>query len=251
MENNNINTINTKKYLLPGKDMKVYEKDIMSTNGILAPCSVEFQGSDLIEKVYFDTVDRFFFSKGLLIYSVKHRSSNLNTIIVRQEGEDKRIPFIGYMPKTLTTKVSKKDFFSAHFDFIIDAIGKIMPAGLNVNVPSYINTIIPVFVVIKKARKFRIIYNNGLKMVLSFESVEYINNANKNRHRLNQLEVALENNANMDEFEKFIKKLILQVPTILPMKDSDILNGLDYTSMTTPSKTPIKGANKDNNKASK
>lgn len=240
----NINTINTKKFLLPGKNPKIYAKDILSRDGLIAPCAVDDQGPDIIEKIYFDTVDRFFFSQGLLIYLIKNRTSNLNTIIVRYEGEDKRIAFISDMPKVLTTKVGKKDYFSAHFDFIIDAISKIMPAGLNVNVPAYINTIIPVFVVIKKARKYRIVYNCGLKMILSFESVEYINNANKNRYKLNQLEVALEHNANMEQFSAFVKKLILQVPTIIPMKDSDILNGLDYTSKSSPTKEELKKTSK-------
>ena len=63
-------------------------------------------------------------------------------------------------------------------------------------------------------------------------ALAYINNANRNRHSLIQLEIKLENEEKFDLFEKFIKRLVLQVPTIIPMKHIDILNGLDYTSMT-------------------
>lgn len=244
MENNK--DFKTKKFLLPEKSTKNFERDILNKDGILAPYGVEHLGEDIIEKVYFDTVDRFFFSKGIIINLVKSRASKLNKIVVRFEGEDKRIPFVSYMPTNLSKEIDKKDFFSSHFEFIINSIKDIMPAGLNVDVTSYVNSIIPVFVVIKKANRYRIINNNGLKMQFSFENVEYINNANRNKHKLLQFEMRLESVDKEELFEKFIKRLILQVPTIIPMKDSDLLNGLDYTSITNESKNKNEKNNKKN-----
>ena len=222
----------SKKYLLPGKTYKNYMKEVLTREGILAPYSIEYNGADVIEKVYFDTVDRFFFNNGILIYLIKNKNSKMAKIIVRYEGEDKRIPFISEMPTILAKEISKKDFFSAHFDFMVEALMAIMPAGLGVDLPTYINTIIPVFVVVKKAQQYRIVHNSGLKMTFSFEEVDYMNNANRNKQVINQLEIILESTEKEESFEKFIKRLILQVPTILPMKHSDILNGLDYTSKT-------------------
>ncbi len=246
MENNK--DFKTKKFLLPEKSTKNFERDILNPEGVLAPYGVEHLGIDLIEKVYFDTVDRFFFSNGVIINLVKSKSSKLNKIVVRFEGEDKRIPFVSYMPTSLSKEIEKKDFFSAHFDFIVNAIKDIMPAGLSVDIASYVNTIIPVFVVIKNANKYRIINNNGLKMQFSFEHVEYINNATRNKHKLLQFEIRLESGDKEELFEKFIKRLVLQVPTIIPMKDSDLLNGLDYTSITNNTKEE---ANKNNKKTPK
>ena len=226
------NIFKTRKYLLPGKSAKQYIIDIFDKEGMLQTYDIDNIGPDYIEKIYFDTVDRFFFANGIIINLDKSKVGKMNTITVRYEGEDKRIQFISDMPKTLKKDIEKKDYFSAHFDFIADSIKAIMPAGLGVNIPSYVNSIIPVFVVVKKATRYRVINNNGLKVTFSFENLEYINNANRNRHSLIQLEIKLENEEKFDLFEKFIKRLVLQVPTIIPMKHSDILNGLDYTSMT-------------------
>lgn len=230
----------TRKYLLPGKSAKQYIKDIFDPEGMLQTYDIDNIGPDYIEKIYFDTVDRFFFANGIIINLDKSRVGKMNTITVRYEGEDKRIPFISDMPKTLKKDIEKKDFFSAHFNFIADSIKAIMPAGLGVNIPSYVNSIIPVFVVVKKATRYRVINNNGLKVTFSFEDAEYINNANRNKHKLIQLEIKLENEEKIELYEKFIKRLVLQVPTIIPMKHSDILNGLDYTSMSDVKKSDVK-----------
>lgn len=250
MQNDKIETkandqiVTTKKYLLPGKSMKPYIMDIFNKEGMLASYGIDNIGPDYIEKIYFDTVDRFFFGKGLLITLTKSKVSKVNKIEVRYEGEDKRVPFVSDMPKSLTLEINKKDFFSAHFDFIIDSLLAIMPAGLGVNIPNYVNSIIPVFVVVKKATRYRVINNNGLKVVFSFEDTEFLNNANRNKHKHFQLEIKLENREKHELFEKFIKRLILQVPTIIPMKHSDILNGLDYTSMTDEKKPSAKSGEK-------
>ena len=63
-----------------------------------------------------------------------------------------------------------------------------------------------------------------------------------------QFEIRLESGDKEELFEKFIKRLVLQVPTIIPMKDSDLLNGLDYTSITNNTKEE---ANKNNKKTPK
>lgn len=241
----------TRKYLLPGKSMKPYMMDILNKEGMLATYGVEYEGPDYIEKIYFDTHDRFFFNNGLLITLTKSRVAKMHVIEVRQEGEDKRIPFISDMPKNKILEIEKKDFFSAHFDFIIDSLLAIRPAGLGVNIPGYVNSIIPVFMAVKKASRYRVINNNGMKAVFSFEEVEFINNANRNKHKQYQLEIKLEDIAKHDLFEKFIKRLVLQVPTIIPIKHSDILNGLDYTSMTDTKKSDLKKEEKKEEKAPK
>ena len=230
----------TRKYLLPGKSMKPYMEEVLSKEGILAPYGVSNEGPDYIEKIYFDTRDRFFFNNGLLITMTKSRVAKMHVIEVRQEGEDKRIHFISDMPKNRMLEIEKKDYFSAHFDFITDSLLQIRPSGLGVNIPSYVNSIIPVFMAVKKATRYRIINNNGMKAMLSFEEVEFINNANRNKHKQFQLEIKLEDIEKHDLFEKFIKRLVLQVPTIIPIKHSDILNGLDYTSMEDVKKGDIK-----------
>lgn len=238
-----IKDFRSRKFLLPAKNYKIFEKDILNREGVLAPYGIEFNGNNLIEKVFFDTVDRFFFANGIMINLVKDRNSSVNKIIVRYQGETKRIQFVSDLPTLLSKEINKKDFFSAHFDFITDAIKQIMPAGLGVDIASYVSSIIPVFVVIKKSKRYRVINNNGLKMVFSFEDVEYINNANRNRAKLLQFEIKLEDESKEELFDKFVKRLILQVPTIIQMKDSDLLNGLDYTSKTDEkpkTKAPIK-----------
>lgn len=231
----------TKKFLLSNSAVKIYEKDVLNKDGILSTFYVDFMGEDVVEKIYFDTVDRFFFSNGIIINIVKSKMNDFNRIIVRFEGEDKRIPFISYMPKNLVLDIDKKDFFSAHFDFITESINAIMPAGLSVDVASYVSTIIPVFVVTKKCKKYRIVNNSSLKVQLSFEAVDYVNNATRNSHRLSQLELRLEDNDKEELFEEFVKRLVLQVPTIIQMKNSDLLNGLDYTSITQEKKDATDG----------
>ena len=241
----------TRKYLLPGKSMKPYMADILTKEGILGPYSVEYEGPDYIEKIYFDTRDRFFFNNGLLITMTKSKAAKMHVLEVRQEGEDKRIHFISEMPKNRILEIEKKDYFSAHFDFISESLLAIRPSGLGVNIPSYVNSIIPVFMAVKKASRYRIINNNGMKAVLSFEEVEFINNANRNKHKQYQLEIKLEDIAKHDLFETFIKRLILQVPTIIPIKHSDILNGLDYTSMEDTKKSDLKKLEKKDDKTPK
>lgn len=212
-----------------------YKKDMKSVfnfSGVLKTFDVSSPRTDTVNKVYYDTPNKFFRKNGINISLNEYSSRNYCDIIVRYDSNEKRIKFISDLPDTFIKKIRKKESLKVHYDYMATAILELVPKGLNVDVFETIKNIKPVLIVTKKRERFRVINNDGLKMVLSFEKCLYKSGKNSSKIKLDMLEIRLESsNKTKEMFETFIKKLQLQQSMFIKQKHSDLFVGDDYLDL--------------------
>ncbi len=156
------------------------DKSAIIKSNLLSTFSVGALGSSNIEKIYFDTDDFFFAEKGINIYTTLDKSSK--ELIIRYDSEQvTRIEFLKNTPNFFKLKIGKDDGIEKYYNEITDAIYKVYPTGLNVNIEEYLRQSKPQIKIMKKRDSYRVVNNKGLKMTLSFDICEYFKLGTKSK----------------------------------------------------------------------
>ena len=187
------------------------------------------ENTDII-KIYYDTDDMFFHASGINICETINKKSKEKEITVRYDSSVERITYLKFLPDTYLLKVKKNEPISKHFQFIESAILQLITNGLQVNVIDVLKTTKPLIKVTKKREHFKYNFPNKLDLHFNFDRCVYTSSKAKEKYKVDILEVMAENKP--DEFtevyDAFIKDLILDLPTMVKTKHSDLFIGLDY-----------------------
>lgn len=215
-----------KKFLL--NDYKLNIKSILSKNGFLKTYSISSALKDVVTKEYYDTKDRFFKSSGINISINRYKSRNFADLVIRYDSPVKRIAFLSDIPDTFIKKIGKAEKVSSYFPYISTAIMELVPKGLNIDVFEFTRTISKILEVQKKRERVRVINNNGLKVIFSFEKDLYINSKN-NKVKLDLLELRMENTVKDSKlFDNMVHELKLQEYKLIELNKSDLFIGEEY-----------------------
>ena len=216
------------KYLLT--NLKIDIKSTLRADGILRTYGISAPRFDTVKKFYFDTPDMFFRKNGINISLNEYSTKGYSDIIVRYDSTQERIAFISNLPDTFIKKIRKTDKIDKHYDYMATAILELVPKGLHADIFEVIKLIRPILQVTKKRQRYRIINNNGLKMVFSFEKNLYKSLTHKQSIKLQTLEVRLESPQIKTEqlFAEFLHKLHLQEAMFIKLEKSDLFIGQEY-----------------------
>lgn len=218
------------KFLL--HNLKKDKKSALRFNGVLKTFDLSAARKDKVTKIYYDTPDLFFRKNGINIGKNVYSSKGHCDLVVRYDSSVSRIAFLSNLPDTFIKKISKNDHLSKHYNYIATAILELIPKGLNADAFDVIRTVKPILTVTKKRERYRVINNDGLKMVFSFEKNIYKSMSKGTRQKLNVLEIRLESpNKTKDDFFAFIRKLHLQEAMLIKLKNSDLFIGQDYLEL--------------------
>ena len=193
----------------PKKD----KKSILSGE-LLASCSVDSLGSSKQEVTYYDTKDFFFADKGINIYTVQDKTSR--ELIIR-------IEFLKNTPNFFKVKIQTKGLISisSFYEQINEAIYKVFPEGLHVNIEDLLRTSSPQIRIMKKIDSYRVVNNIGLKSTMSFTNATYIKVGGGKYTQFN-LEVTGEASNDQDKFKEFLHKLVLDCPKLIRLTNNEL-----------------------------
>ncbi len=197
------------------------DKSTILKSQLFSTFSVGALGTSNIDKVYFDTDDFFFAEKGINIYTTYDKSSK--ELIIRYDGEQvTRIEFLKNTPNFFKLKIAKDDGIDKYTQQITDAIYKVYPTGLNVNIEEYLRKSKPQIRIIKKRDSYRVVNNKGLKLTLSFDMCEYVKVGTKSKFAQNTLDVVGDNAKDKDGFNEFLRDMILDYPKIIKIQSNEL-----------------------------
>ena len=190
----------------------------------------QFLGRSKITKTYYDTEDLFFHSVGINICVTSESSSKEKEIVVRYDSKVERISYLKFLPDTYLLKVKPSSKLSNHYDFIESAILQLITNGLQTNVKKLLETVKPLIMVEKERETYFFTQPNQLKVNFNFDKCIYTTPRNKDKYKVNILEIMAENKPDefADIYNQFKKDLILDLPTLIETKHSDLFIGLDY-----------------------
>lgn len=198
------------------------DKNAILTGELLSSFSVGALGSTYNEKVYYDTPDFFFAEKGINIYTVNLNGNNKELIIRYDSEQVKRIEFLKNIPNYFKIKISKDDGINKYYNEIIEAIYKVFPSGLNVNVEEYLRASVPQVKIFKKRDCYRVVNNTGLKMVMSFDNAEYSKVGSKQKALQPTLDVVCEACKRKEDFDLFLKTIIRDYPKLIRIESNEL-----------------------------
>lgn len=197
------------------------DKSTILKSKLFSTFSVGALGSSNIDKIYYDTDDFFFAEKGINIYTTFDKSSK--ELIIRYDGEQvTRIEFLKNTPNFFKLKIAKDDGIDKYTQQITDAIYKVYPTGLNVNIEEYLRKSKPQIRIVKKRDSYRVVNNKGLKLTLSFDMCEYIKVGTKSKFAQNTLDVVGDNAKDKDGFNEFLRDMILDYPKIIKIQSNEL-----------------------------
>jgi hypothetical protein len=215
------------KYML--NNYKIDVKGVLRRDGVLKTYGVSTPLFDTVIKYYYDTTDKFFRKNGINICFNVYKDKPYNEIVVRYDSEEERIAFLSNIPDTFIKKINKKEKFEKHYNYIAVAIMELIPKGLDADVFETVRQCKPILIVTKKRERYRIIHNNGLKMVFSFEKSEFKSATNKGKVNLLVLEVRLESDKSTKPLlDTLLHSLQIQEPMLIKIKHSDLFIGQEY-----------------------
>ena len=201
-------------------NIKVDKSAILKSN-LLSTFSVGSMGSANIEKIYYDTDDFFFAEKGINIYTTMDKGTK--ELIIRYDSEQvSRIEFLKNIPTFFKIKIGKDDNILKYIQEITDAVYKVFPTGLNVNIEEYLRKSKAQIKILKKRDSYRVVNNRGLKLTISFDICEYIKVGSKSKFAQNTLDVVGDNAKAKDEFNTFLRDLILDYPKIIKIQSNEL-----------------------------
>lgn len=203
-------------------------KQIFDAKGFVSSFASENYGKEKVNKTYYDAND-FFRSHGINISIVRSTTLKRPQLVVRLENKIQRLQFLQDMPEKFVKDIGEKDSIAKYQEYITECVMDIYPNGLNTNVANYVAQLKPIMVVTKLQDKIRMINNAGLKFFLYYGKVEYRNLLNGAREKQDQLEIVLDYTNDLEKFHDLIHKVEVQVPSILKLNSSDIINAFDYT----------------------
>lgn len=197
------------------------DKSTILKSKLFSTFSVGALGSSNIDKIYYDTDDFFFAEKGINIYTTFDKSSK--ELIIRYDGEQvTRIEFLKNTPNFFKLKIAKDDGIDKYTQQIPDAIYKVYPTGLNVNIEEYLRKSKPQIRIVKKRDSYRVVNNKGLKLTLSFDMCEYIKVGTKSKFAQNTLDVVGDNAKDKDGFNEFLRDMVLDYPKIIKIQSNEL-----------------------------
>jgi len=206
------------RYLI--SNMKKDKIDILKGE-LLSSFSVGSLGSSYNEKVYYDTHDFFFANRGINIYTVS--VANSKELIIRYDSNQvSRIEFLKNMPNYFKLKIAKDEGINKYFAQITEAIYKVFPSGLNINIEEMLTKCAPQVKVFKKRDSYRVVNNTGLKTVMSFDNCEYVNLQNKSKYLQPTLDVVNEGTTKKEDFEIFLKTIIRDYPQLIKLDSNEL-----------------------------
>lgn len=201
-------------------NIKVDRNAILKSN-LLSSFSVGSLGTSNIEKIYYDTDDFFFAEKGVNIYTTYDKSAK--ELVIRYDGEQvTRIEFLKNTPNFFKLKIGKDDGIIKYINEITEAIYKVYPTGLNVNIEEYLRKSKPQVKILKKRDSYRVVNNKGLKVTMSFDMCEYIKFGTKNKFSQSTLDIVGDNAKFKDEFVSFMKDIILEYPQVIRIQSNEL-----------------------------
>lgn len=207
------------RYLIA--DMKK-DKPAIIRSGLLSSFAVGSLGSSYNEKVYYDTPEFFFAEKGINIYTVTINGSAKELVIKYDNEQVKRIEFLKNMPNYFKLPIRKDENINKHYDEITEAIYRIFPSGINVNIEEYLKQCSPQIKVFKKRDSYRVVNNAGLKMVMSFDVAEYSNVSKRGKFSQPSMDIVCESVRNPDDFNIFLKTVIRDFPQLIKIESNEL-----------------------------
>lgn len=207
------------RYLIA--DMKK-DKPTIIRSGLLSSFAVGSLGSSYNEKVYYDTPEFFFAEKGINIYTVTINGSAKELVIKYDNEQVKRIEFLKNMPNYFKLPIRKDENINKHYDEITEAIYRIFPSGINVNIEEYLKQCSPQIKVFKKRDSYRVVNNAGLKMVMSFDVAEYSNVSKRGKFSQPSMDIVCESVRNPDDFNIFLKTVIRDFPQLIKIESNEL-----------------------------
>ena len=193
---------------------------ILKSN-LLSTFSVGPLGSSNIEKIYYDTGEFFFAEKGINIYTISDKTSK--ELVIRYDSEQvTRIEFLKNIPNFFKLKIGKDDSINKYYDEINDAIYKVYPTGLNVNIEEYLRISKPQIKILKKRDSYRVVNNRGLKMTLSFDACEYLKVGTRSKFSQCTLEIVGDSAKEKDDFNAFLRDIVLDYPKIIKIQSNEL-----------------------------
>lgn len=197
------------------------DKSAILKSKLFSTFSVGTLGASNIEKIYYDTDDFFFAEKGINIYTTHDKVSK--ELIIRYDSEQvTRIEFLKNIPNFFKLKIGKDDNISKYYDKINDAIYKVFPTGLNVNIEEYLRASKPQIKINKKRDSYRVVNNRGLKMTLSFDNCEYFKVGTRSKFNQCTLDIVGDNAREKDDFNNFLKDIVLDYPKIIKIQSNEL-----------------------------
>lgn len=223
MENTGKNFYISTKFTID--NIKAEKTRILKKGGVLLGFDLLSSGKELVTKDYYDTNDFFFGKNGIIINKNTMKGSSTATLTIRHQHEKQRIAFLSNMPDYFEKQIPAKDSVLKYIDYIAEAIGELIPYGLNVDVKKTLLRLNNVFSSKKQREKYRYINLTGLKLSLYFGKAEYYSKTSKKIEKMLLLEVNTENDETREEYNAFIKKLKFDHPYLIEVEGSDYLLG--------------------------
>lgn len=207
------------RYLIA--DMKK-DKPAIIRSGLLSSFAVGSLGSSYNEKVYYDTPEFFFAEKGINIFTVTINGTAKELVIKYDNEQVKRIEFLKNMPNYFKLPIRKDENINKHYEEITEAIYRIFPSGINVNIEEYLKQCSPQIKVFKKRDSYRVVNNAGLKMVMSFDVAEYSNVSKRGKFSQPSMDIVCESVRNPDDFNIFLKTVIRDFPQLIKIESNEL-----------------------------
>lgn len=206
------------RYLI--SNMRADKKAILKGD-LLKSYSVDFLSKGKNEKVYYDTPDFFFAEKGINIYTVYDGYSH--ELVIRYDSEQvQRIEFLKNIPNFFKIKIDKTDNIMKYADLINDAIYRVFPSGLNVNIDDMIRASAPRIRIFKKRESYRVVNNTGLKVTMSFDEAEYYGIGTRAKYSQPTLDIVGDSYKNRDDFNNFLKLVIRDYPQLIKIPSNEL-----------------------------
>lgn len=197
------------------------DKNAILKGDLLASYSLDFLGKSKNEKIYYDTPDFFFADKGINIYTVADGASK--ELIIRYDSEQvKRIEFLKNTPNFFKLKIGKSDTIHKYYSQINEAIYKVFPAGLHVNIDDMLRASSPQVKILKKRESYRVVNNTGLKMTISFDNCDYIKVNGKNKFSQPTLDVVGDAFKDKSVFQEFLRNVIIHHPKLIKLDSNEL-----------------------------
>ncbi|MBE5735167.1 MAG: hypothetical protein E7361_01815 [Clostridiales bacterium] len=212
------------------KDFKKDKDYLIKMGTVIRSNFGHYIGKCSLQKVYYDTDDMYFHNVGINICEIIESNSKQKEIVVRYDSKRERISYLKFQPDTYLLKVPKKDKISKYYNFIESAILQLITNGLQTNVMDLLKTLKPLINVSKKREHWRFTLPSKLIVNCNFDNCIYTTPKCKDKYKTDILEIMAENEPNeySETYEEFIKELILDLPTLIKTKHSDLFIGLDY-----------------------
>lgn len=197
------------------------DKRLILKGNLLASYSVDSLGKSKNEKIYYDTPDFFFADKGINIYTVSDGKSR-ELVIRYDSAQVQRIEFLKNTPNFFKVKIDKNDSIMKYSEQINEAIYKVFPEGLHVNIDDMLRSSSPRIRVFKKRDSYRVVNNKGLKVTMSFDIADYFKIGTKARFSQNNLDVVGDTFKSKDMFREFLNSLIIDSPQLIKIDSNEL-----------------------------